>query len=148
MTELKFDGRPNDTPIGYFTYDVKDDHWSWSDGMYVLHGYEPHQVPATTALVLQHKHPDDAVRSMEVLEAAVAEGRPFSCYHRLFNVENDVRYVLSVGRGLYDANGKVEQVTGFFVDLTEVTQAGTDAMNKDVQARALGRGTLTNDTKS
>ena len=33
MNELNFDGRPNDTPVGYYTYFVEDDVWSWSDGM-------------------------------------------------------------------------------------------------------------------
>jgi hypothetical protein len=79
VAELKFDGRPNDTPIGYFTYDVEDDHWSWSDGMYELHGYEPREVSASTELMLKHKHPDDALRAIEVLESVVTDGRPFSC---------------------------------------------------------------------
>ena len=27
-------------PVGYFTYSVVGDHWSWSDGMYALHGVQ------------------------------------------------------------------------------------------------------------
>jgi hypothetical protein len=34
-------------------------------------------------------------------------------------------FVLSVGRGLVGPHGKVEQVTGFFVDLTEVRRSET-----------------------
>lgn len=127
MPDLKFDGRPNDTPIGYFTYDVEDDHWSWSEGMYELHGYEPREVQPSTALMLQHKHPDDALRAIAVLESVIDDGKPFSCYHRVVDVQHVVRYVLSVGRGLLGANGRVEQVTGFFVDLTEVTHPESTA---------------------
>lgn len=126
MTELHFDGTPNDTPVGYFTYTVDDDHWSWSDGIYELHGYEPGAVPATTALLLAHKHPDDAGRAFEVLETVVRDGQPFSCYHRIVDVGQRVRYVLSVGRGHFGAHGRVEQVTGFFVDLTAVLPAGRE----------------------
>ena len=25
-------------PVGYFTYSLVGDHWSWSEGMYTLHG--------------------------------------------------------------------------------------------------------------
>lgn len=120
MAELYFDGTPNDTAVGYFTYIVDDDHWSWSDGMYELHGYEPYAVTPTTELVLHHKHPDDASRAFEVLETAVSNAQPFSCYHRIINLADEVRYVLSVGRGHLGSGAKVEQVTGFFVDLTNV----------------------------
>ncbi len=124
MSELYFDGSPNHTPVGYFTYTVADDHWSWSDGLYQLHGYAPHAVPATTELVLRHKHPDDATRAFEVLETAIKDARPFSCYHRIVDAKDEVRYVLSVGRGVLGADGRVEQVTGFVVDLTDVQDTG------------------------
>lgn len=120
MSGLNFDGRPNETPVGYYTYTVADDHWSWSEGLYELHGHEPFAVAATTELMLQHKHPDDALRAFEVLESAISDGRPFSCYHRIIDAASRVRSVLSVGRGLIGADGRVEQVTGYFVDLTSV----------------------------
>lgn len=123
MNELNFDGRPNDTPVGYYTYFVEDDVWSWSDGMYELHGYEPRAMPATTDLMLKHKHPDDALRAYEVLEAVTSDGLPFSCYHRILTANGEVRYVLSVGRGIFGHNGRVEEVTGYFVDLTGVRGA-------------------------
>lgn len=124
MDQLHFDGRLNDTPVGYFTYTVHDDHWSWSDGMFDLHGYEPHSLAATTELMLRHKHPDDARRAFDVLEAVIQTGDPFSCYHRVIDCHQQTRYVLSVGRGLLDSHGRVEQVTGFFVDLTDVLSGG------------------------
>jgi hypothetical protein len=125
LTALAFDGTPNNTPVGYFTYTVDDDHWSWSEGLYALHGYAPHEVPATTELMLKHKHPDDVARTLDVLEEVITTGDPFSCYHRIVDTSDRVRSVVSVGRGLVGHGGKVEQVTGFFVDLTEVREEET-----------------------
>jgi hypothetical protein len=125
LTALAFDGTPNNTPVGYFTYTVEDDHWSWSEGLYALHGYAPHEVPATTELMLKHKHPDDVARTLDVLEEVITTGDPFSCYHRIVDTRDRVRSVVSVGRGLVGHGGKVEQVTGFFVDLTEVREEET-----------------------
>lgn len=144
MNELNFDGRPNHTPVGYFTYTVRDDHWSWSDGLFELHGYDPQAVAATTDLMLRHKHPDDALRAFEVLEAVVGDGQPFSCYHRILDAKSRVRYVLSVGRGVLDSHGRVEQVTGFFVDLTDVradelTNAAAQAEGDAAQVRLAER---------
>jgi len=125
MNSLAFDGTSNNTPVGYFTYIVDDDHWSWSAGLYALHGYDPHEVEATTELMLKHKHPEDTARTFDVLETVIQDAAPFSCYHRIINAQGRVRFVLSVGRGLVGPHGKVEQVTGFFVDLTEIRQSET-----------------------
>jgi hypothetical protein len=124
MKTLAFDGTDT-TPIGYFTYLVQDDHWVWSTGLYALHGYEPSDVEASTELMLKHKHPEDTARAFDVLETVIKDGAPFSCYHRIIDTRERVKYVLSVGRGLSDTRGNIEQVTGFFVDLTEVRRSET-----------------------
>ena len=75
--------------------------------------------------MLQHMHPDDTARTFDVLETVIKDAAPFSCYHRIIDAQKRVRFVLSVGRGLVGPHGKVEQVTGFFVDLTEVRRSET-----------------------
>jgi PAS domain S-box-containing protein len=125
MNSLAFDGTQKQTPVGYFTYTVDDDHWAWSSGLYEMHGYQPHEVDATTELMLRHKHPEDAARTLDVLETALSEPAPFTCYHRIIDTQGRVRTVLSVGRGLVGPDGKVEQIAGFFVDLTQVRRSET-----------------------
>ena len=102
--------------------------------VYLLHGYAPHEVPATTELILRHKHPDDVARALDVLEEAVCSGAPFSCYHRILDVQDRVRSVLSVGRGLMGPDGRTEQLSGFFVDLTRVRH---DETHEDAEAALL-----------
>jgi hypothetical protein len=124
---LAFDGSQHNTPVGHFVYRVDEDQWSWSDGVYRLHGYEPRGVMVTTELVMQHKHPDDRARTSEVLDTVIADGEPFSCYHRIVDAKERVHYVLVVGHGMTGAGGRVEQVSGFFVDMTEVRRNETQA---------------------
>jgi ANTAR domain-containing protein/PAS domain-containing protein len=130
MEPLAFDGSQSSSIVGHYTYLVAEDLWIWSDGLYELHGYAPQALPATTELMLKHKHPDDTARAFEVLETAMHDGRPFSCYHRIVDSASKVRSVLSVGHGELGSDGNVEKVTGFFVDLTEVrrneTQSGVE----------------------
>jgi len=122
-----FDGSQLGPPLGYFTYYVAEDRWNWSDGLYELHGFTPHEVPPTTGVLLSHKHPDDRLRAYEVLEAAVKGGEPFSCYHRIIDRYQRVRSVLSVGRAVKDGDGVVVKIVGFFIDMTEVRRAETNA---------------------
>lgn len=135
MTTPAFDGSQPGPPVGYFTYDVPADHWSWSDGMYALHGYALGEIVPSTETLLRHKHPDDRARAYETLEAAVADGRPFSCYHRLIDKRSSVRSVLSVGRGLTNDNGQVEQLVGFYADLTQARREETQADVEEALAR-------------
>jgi hypothetical protein len=76
---------------------------------------------------LHHKHPDDRSRAAEVLDTAVQDGEPFSCYHRIIDRQEHVRSVLSVGRGIEDATGRVERVEGYFVDLTDSRRDETES---------------------
>lgn len=134
MRAPAFDGSQAGPPVGYYTYTVADDHWSWSDGLYALHGYEPGEVVPSTDLMLSHKHPDDRSRTFDVLETAIAEGTSYSCYHRVIDRDQRVRSVLAVGRGERDAHGKMEKLTGFFIDLTELRRSEAEA---DVQLALL-----------
>jgi hypothetical protein len=135
MDALAFDGRQTSSTVGHYTYLVAEDLWTWSDGLYELHGYAPQALPATTELMLKHKHPDDTARAFEVLETAMRDGRPFSCYHRIVDSASNVRSVLSVGHGEKGSDGNVEKVTGFFVDLTEVRRNETQSGVEDALVR-------------
>lgn len=127
MEQVAFDGSQPATAVGCYTYLVSEDLWSWSHAVYGLHGYAPGEVPATTDVLLRHKHPDDRSRAAEVLDAAVQDGKPFSCYHRIVDRHELVRSVLSVGRGIEDSTGRVERVEGYFVDLTDSKRDETES---------------------
>jgi hypothetical protein len=127
MESVMFDGSQPVTPVGHYTYLVEENAWSWSDGLYLMHGYEPREVPATTEVMLRHKHPDDRSRAAGVLDAATQDGHPFSCYHRIIDRHERVRNVLSVGRGIEDTTGRVERVEGYFVDMTNARREETEA---------------------
>lgn len=119
MEKVAFDGSQPAAAVGCYSYLISKDAWSWSDAVYLLHGYGPREVPATTEVLLRHKHPDDRSRAAAVLDAAVLDGKPFSCYHRIIDRHEQVRSVLSVGRGIEDSTGRIERVEGYFVDLTD-----------------------------
>jgi hypothetical protein len=125
MTAVSPDQSAIHGQVGFYAYTVADGEWSWTDGIYLLHGYAPREVPASTEVFLSHKHPEDRSRAAQVLEDAIRDGRPFSCYHRIIDRHQQIRFVLSVGHGLLDAAGEVERVEGFFVDLTQVRRDET-----------------------
>jgi hypothetical protein len=131
MSAPAFDGSRTGPPVGHYTYVPATDRWTWSEGIYTLHGYQPGEVPATTEVLLRHKHPDDRARVTDVLETVIRDGRPYSCYHRVIDRHERVRSVLAVGRGVLGDTGEVAAVEGFYADLTDVRRTETQA---DVEA--------------
>jgi hypothetical protein len=135
METVAFDGSQPPGAVGHFAFTVGTDEWSWSDGMFALHGYGPDDVRPSTELMLSHKHPDDRSRALAVLEAAAETGEPFSCYHRILDRTGSVRSILSVGHGIEGPDGHVARVEGYFVDLTRVRRDETEAEIQTALAR-------------
>ncbi len=59
-----------DARIGGMTL-VKDDSWVWTDQTYEILGFRPGDVPATTALLLSHVHPDSRDQAARLLDPTV-----------------------------------------------------------------------------
>ena len=113
--------RPKDR-VGAFRYFRADDRWEWSDAVAQMHGYDPATVQPTTALVLSHKHPDDAAKVGTLIDAMASGGQPFSSRHRIIDADGRTRTVLVVGEQLRDDAGEVIGTEGFYVDLSDLGQ--------------------------
>lgn len=111
--------------IGSFRYFLADDRWEWSDAVARLHGYTPGQVQPDTAIVMSHKHPDDAPDVAALIERMNGNGEPFSSRHRIIDTSGATRVVLVVGDRMTDEDGTVLGTTGFYVDLTDFDDSGS-----------------------
>lgn len=104
------------TLVGSFTWDVDDDHWWWSDELFVIHGFEPGEVIPTTDLWLAHKHPEDIDKVKHSVEGALVHRDKFGCYHRILDARRRERHVLLAGNTEQD--GDDLRLRGFVADLT------------------------------
>lgn len=106
--------------VGRFEYHYDTDAWTWSDTVARMHGYEPGTVQPTTELVLSHKHADDLAQVRGLLKQSAA---PFSSRHRIVTASGETRKVVVVGDALTDEDGHVVATRGFYIDITEATEA-------------------------
>jgi PAS domain S-box-containing protein len=109
--------------VGSFRYLIADDRWEWSDAVARMHGYQPGTVTPTTELILSHKHPDDKPAVAEIIDQVLRHGAPFSSRHRILDTLGNVRVVVVVGERLTAANGTTIGTTGFYIDITDASDA-------------------------
>jgi ANTAR domain/PAS fold len=110
---------PVDARLGSFRYFRADDRWEWSATVARMHGYADGQVQPTTALVLSHKHADDAANVALLIDAVAGQGQPFSSRHRIIDTHGRIHPVLVIGDRLCDDDGAVVGSQGFYVDLSD-----------------------------
>jgi PAS domain S-box-containing protein len=124
-----------DNRIGSFRYFRDDSRWEWSEAVARMHGYAPGQVEPTTALVMSHKHPDDAADVALLIEAMSQGTQPFSSRHRIIDTQGDIHAVLVIGEPLCARGGAVVGCQGFYVDLSDAEDDHTfDAAIADFAA--------------
>lgn len=130
-------------PFGPFVYTVATQSWWWSDDLYRIHGFEPGDVVPTTALLVAHKHPDDAAVAATIITNALASGEPFALWHRIIDARERTRTVVSVGDGVHEEDGNLVEVRGFMVDVTG-SKRGQTARDVDeaVRRSAASRGAI------
>ena len=103
---------------GRFTYRPATDSWTWSEGMFRLHGYEPGEVVPTTALVMHHMHPEDVEAAWDSRNKAMEDGQPIVFPHRIHPAKGPMRTVIAAGhveegdRGLLLTGHLIEVVEG------------------------------------
>jgi len=125
--------------VGSFRYLRAENRWEWSDAVAQMHGYTPGQVQPTTALVMSHKHPDDAPNVARLIEAMTGQGRPFSSRHRIIDTRGRIHPVVVIGERLCDGDGTVIGSQGLYVDLSDVDGGPTveDAIADFTEHRAV-----------
>jgi hypothetical protein len=105
-------------PAGIFSFSSTDVHWSWSDGMFTLHGMQPGEVVPTRAVFLSHVHRDDRPAVEELLDASsLPKADPHAIGYRLVDLNGDVRDVTLALRTV--GGREATTVLGFVVDESE-----------------------------
>lgn len=124
-TTRSFTDLSSSTSVGRFTYRPDTDTWTWSDGMYRIHGFEPHEVVPTTDLVRSHLHPDDVESAQAARQAAITEQRPFTFPHRIVTARREVRVVIAAGHTEPHPDGPC--LVGHLIDVTEFRRDALEA---------------------
>lgn len=111
------------THTGSGVWNVATGEVVWSQEMYRIYGFEPGSVTPGYELFMQIVHPDDRPRVEEVFQKVVREEIGYEVEFRVVRPEGRVRLLHSVGHPVYDEAGKLAEVVGTVLDITESRDA-------------------------
>jgi hypothetical protein len=100
---------------GWYSWNIARGSAIWSESVYRLHGYEPGEVVATSALTFHHKHPEDLHECVDALQVGMLTKRLIVHEHRLVDAQRQVRPVVMIARAVTDDRGHTRNLRGFLL---------------------------------
>lgn len=113
---------------------VKPESWMTEQGRR-LYGLGQDEEISRSALLLR-VHPDDRERVKDDVERALADGSDFEIEHRLLGEGGEVRWLVVRGRCLRDGKGRLTELLGVSMDVTDQELADLEMdRQRDAMAR-------------
>jgi PAS domain S-box-containing protein len=117
---------------------VKSDRLVWTSLCKRLHGVGPDEEVSFERFVAT-LHPDDREGMVRKIRRALEERTEYRTEHRVVWPDGSVRWLVALGRGLYDAMGAPDRLLGVTVDVTshkQVEQERIELLEREQAARA------------
>ncbi|MEA3372162.1 MAG: EAL domain-containing protein [Campylobacterota bacterium] len=109
--------------IGHWELDLRSDSLYWSDEVCRIFGIEPHTFDATYEAFLERIHPDDVDMVNHAYKDSVENRTDYHVVHRIFTVNNVLKYVEERCSHNFDKDGNVYRSIGTVHDITDKINA-------------------------
>jgi PAS domain S-box-containing protein len=106
-----------------------------SPGARDLLGVERESTDVTVALLTSCMHPDDSEQVVKTFKDAVENRTDFECEFRVRHPDGAVRWLFARGKGVYDADGTPQRVSGVALDMTDRRAADDERASLEHQLR-------------
>ncbi len=108
--------------IGSWELDVATRQLTWSEQQFRNFGFVPCKTPINRALAIAQVDPRDLKRHEAVVSAALESGEGFSIHYRVLHPDGTVLNLHSIGRPVFDDQGRLIKFVGTSQDVTERIQ--------------------------
>lgn len=123
--------------LGSFDWNLQTNDLTWSDELYRIYGYSPHEIKLTLETFLGHIHPDDVALVKTTIEQACVAGTSFSIEERIVRRDGTFRRLDSRGRVIRDDSGQPVRIIGACMDITERQLSETALRESEERYRLL-----------
>ncbi|MEI7939539.1 MAG: PAS domain S-box protein [Verrucomicrobiota bacterium] len=117
---------------GMWDWDITTGRFDWSPELFRLFGLDPDHTAAGLEAWTQAVHPEDRKLAADRIEQAVKDRTPLVSEYRVVLSDGSVRWINSLGNGVYGPDGRPRRMSGICLDITERKRA--EAGIQDAQA--------------
>jgi PAS domain S-box-containing protein len=108
--------------LGNWTLDLASGAVRWSDEKYRIYGYEPGSVEVDREFCRRAIHPDDFDAVTQFIDSVAKTGEPMTITYRIIRPDSELRHLRSSAEASLDASGKVREILGTVLDITELVE--------------------------
>ena len=125
------------THIGCWDWNLLTDDVSWNDNHFRLLGLVPGNVEVCYQTWRDRVHPDDIDRVERVQIYALQSHTDYAVEYRVIHPDGTLRWMMSRGRGVYDASERAICMVGVIIDIDDRKQAeiALQQLNQDLELR-------------
>jgi PAS domain S-box-containing protein len=105
---------------GTWNWNIQTNEIAWSPETYNLHGVDPAHGPIQHADWVNLVHPEDRHKASAIRQRCFAEhDAEFRCEFRIMHPQHGLRWLLGLGRILFDEQNQPRHMSGITLDITE-----------------------------
>ncbi len=105
--------------IGNWEWEIATGGIQWSDEVYCIYGYEPHEITPDLGFLVDAMHPRSRDAFVGAIDAALKAGRPFELDYTFFRKDGSEAILHTIGQLHYDGKGDPARMVGIVQDITE-----------------------------
>jgi PAS domain S-box-containing protein len=110
---------------GLWDWNVQTNAVVWSPECYLIHGLREGDFDGTLAGFERRLYPEDREQVRATLRTVTDQHATYECEFRIVRPDGEVRWVVNLGRGIYDERGRLLRMVGTLTDITDRKRAET-----------------------
>ncbi|WP_416671231.1 PAS domain-containing sensor histidine kinase [Egbenema bharatensis] len=125
------------THIGCWVWELATDEVKWNGNHFRLLGYVPDEAEVHYQMWRDRVHPEDIDRVEALQSHALQTRTDYTAEYRVIHPDGSLHWMMSRGRGVYDASGKAHQIVGVIIDISDRKQAeiAVRQLNQELESR-------------
>ncbi|AWG23199.1 hypothetical protein FFWV33_17525 [Flavobacterium faecale] len=109
--------------VGNWYWNLQTNERSWSNEFYRIYGLEPGDVRLNKDTLSSFIHPDDRENTLKIVAIAIENQTDYQYEKTIIRPDGSLRYVLTKGKIVSDANSNTKEMYGTIQDITKQKKA-------------------------
>jgi len=123
--------------VGDWEWELATNAVHWSEELYRIYGFEPHEIAPDYSLIERQMHPDSKEEFLQAIDAALKGEKPFEMDYTFFRRDGSEAILHTAGQVFRDKFGAPVRMAGIVQDITERKRAEMQLLASENKCRTI-----------